>query len=79
MRLDVAAVKLEAETSEFAGAGGYLIFTGEQHTRSFFGLHRSPHQVLRVLDQTGVVRLQRARARQLDLLGADQRRINPGG
>ncbi|MEP7339369.1 MAG: hydantoinase/oxoprolinase family protein [Acidobacteriota bacterium] len=53
MRINPDAVSLVAETS------GHLIFTGEQRTRSFFGLFTSRRQFLRVVDRTGVVRLQR--------------------
>ncbi len=57
MRLPVDEVKLVAETS------GHLVFTGEQRTKSFFGLFHSRQQLLRVLDRTGVIRLQRGTGR----------------
>ncbi|MFN0108090.1 MAG: hydantoinase/oxoprolinase family protein, partial [Blastocatellia bacterium] len=53
MRLPVDEAALVAETS------GYLVFTGEQQAISFFGLFTSRRQLLRVVDRTGVVRLQR--------------------
>lgn len=53
MRINPDAASLVAETS------GHLIFAGEQRTRSFFGLFTSRRQFLRVVDRTGVVRLQR--------------------
>ncbi len=57
LRVEVSEVQLAAETS------GLLVFTAEQHTRSFFGWFNSKREMLRVLDRTGVVRLQRGRAR----------------
>lgn len=57
MRLPIDEVALAAETA------GHLVFTGEQHTKSFFGLLNSRRQLLRVVDRTGVVRLQRGAAR----------------
>lgn len=57
MRLPVDEVRLVAETS------GHLVFNGEQQTKSFFGLFHSRQQLLRVLDRTGVVRLQRGAGR----------------
>ncbi len=57
MRLPVDEVTLVAETS------GHLVFTGEQRTTSFFGLFHTRQQLLRVLDRTGVVRLQRGEGR----------------
>ncbi len=57
MRLPVDEVTLVAETS------GHLVFSGEQRTKSFFGLFHSRQQLLRVLDRTGVVRLQRGTGR----------------
>jgi N-methylhydantoinase A len=56
MRLDVGDVKLAAETSS------HLVFMGEQVTRSFFGLFTTRRPMLRVVDRTGVVRLQRGMA-----------------
>lgn len=49
-------VKLVAETAS------HLVFTGSQQTKSFFGLFHSVRQLLRVVDRTGVVRLQRGKA-----------------
>jgi N-methylhydantoinase A/oxoprolinase/acetone carboxylase beta subunit len=57
MRADAGSVKLVAENSS------HLVFTGEQRTRSFFGLFASRRRMLRVVDRTGVVRLQRDAAR----------------
>jgi N-methylhydantoinase A/oxoprolinase/acetone carboxylase beta subunit len=57
MRIESGAVRLAAETA------GLLVFTGEQHSRSFFGLLNARREMLRVLDRTGVVRLQRGKAR----------------
>ena len=57
MRLPVDEAALVAETS------GHLVFTGEQQAKSFFGLLNSRRQFLRVVDRTGVVRLQREAAR----------------
>ncbi|MGH9838164.1 MAG: hydantoinase/oxoprolinase family protein [Blastocatellia bacterium] len=56
MRMEPALVKLAAETSN------YHVFTGEQQTKSLFGLLRSSRRLLRVVDRTGVVRLQRETA-----------------
>lgn len=56
MRIAPADVKLAAETS------GHLVFTGEQQSKTFFGLFNSYKQMLRVVDRTGVVRLQREKA-----------------
>lgn len=58
MRIRPEDVKLAAETS------GYLVFTGEQQTKSFFGLFSWRRQMLRVVDRSGVVRLQRGAALQ---------------
>lgn len=49
-------VRLAAESS------GLYVFTAEHQTRSFFGLFKSATQMVRVLDKTGVVRLQRRNA-----------------
>ncbi|MFN0108256.1 MAG: hydantoinase/oxoprolinase family protein [Blastocatellia bacterium] len=57
MRVAPDVVKLAAETS------GHLVFTAEQWTKSFFGLFNSRREMLRVVDRTGVVRLQREAAR----------------
>ncbi len=56
MRMDLPLVKLAAETAN------YQVFTGEQQKRSLFGLLRSSRRMLRVVDRTGVVRLQRETA-----------------
>jgi N-methylhydantoinase A/oxoprolinase/acetone carboxylase beta subunit len=57
MRIDAGQVKLEAETP------GYYVFTGEQVKRAFFGLFSARHSMLRVVDRSGIVRLQRGAAR----------------
>jgi N-methylhydantoinase A/oxoprolinase/acetone carboxylase beta subunit len=57
MRIAPDAVRLEAE------AGSYLVFTGEQMTKSFLGLFQSRRRHLRVMDRSGVIRLQRGEAR----------------
>ncbi|MBI3425308.1 MAG: hydantoinase/oxoprolinase [Acidobacteria bacterium] len=57
MRLDAGAMRLAAETV------GHLVFTGEQVERSCFGLFNARRQMLRVVDRTGVIRLQRSTAR----------------
>jgi len=57
MRVAPDAVKLVAET------GGLLVFTAEQQVRALFGLLDSRRSLLRVVDRTGVVRLQRSAAR----------------
>ncbi len=56
MRIAAEDVKLEAES------GNYFVFTGEQRRRSFFGLFNSRRRLLRAVDRTGVVRLQRGAA-----------------
>ncbi len=56
MRLPPDNVKLEAE------AGNYLVFTGEHHSSKFFGLFKTRRPLLRIVDRTGVVRLQRGPA-----------------
>lgn len=60
MRLSPGDVQLVAETAS------HLVFTGSQQTKSFFGLFRSVRQMLRVVDRTGVVRLQRGEALVLE-------------
>jgi hypothetical protein len=57
MRIAPESVRLETET------GNYFVFTGEDRSRSFFGLFSSTRRLLRVVDRTGVVRLQRGAAR----------------
>jgi N-methylhydantoinase A/oxoprolinase/acetone carboxylase beta subunit len=57
MRIAPAAVKLEAEV------GIYLVFSGEQRSKSFFGLLPSRRRFLRVVDRAGIVRLQRVEGR----------------
>ncbi|NBO65447.1 MAG: hydantoinase/oxoprolinase, partial [Acidobacteria bacterium] len=46
-----------------ASTAHYLVFATEHRTKSFFSAWRSPRPLLRVVDRTGVVRLQRNRAR----------------
>ena len=57
MRVETAVVELAAQTS------GFYVFTGEQIASSFFGLLKARKPLLRVTDRTGVIRLQRGRAR----------------
>jgi N-methylhydantoinase A/oxoprolinase/acetone carboxylase beta subunit len=57
MRIEPGLVLRAAETAN------YQVFTGEQQTVSFFGLVRSSRRLMRVVDRTGVVRLQREAAR----------------
>ena len=56
MKTDEAAVHLADETV------GLYVFTSEIQTRSFFGLFKNVRQPVRVVDKTGVVRLQRSHA-----------------
>jgi N-methylhydantoinase A/oxoprolinase/acetone carboxylase beta subunit len=56
MRGALENVSLAAETSHL------LVFTGSHETRSFWGLFKSRRWQLRVVDRTGVVRLQRGAA-----------------
>lgn len=56
MRLPVNEVNLAAET------GNWLVFSGTQKSSSFFGLINSRREMLRVLDASGVIRLQRSTA-----------------
>ncbi|MEO8074433.1 MAG: hydantoinase/oxoprolinase family protein, partial [Acidobacteriota bacterium] len=53
MKTNESAVKLTAETV------GLYVFTSEIKTKSFFGLFENARQMTRVVDKTGVVRLQR--------------------
>jgi N-methylhydantoinase A len=57
MRVDAGDVKLAGEV------GNFLVFTAEQRASAFFGLVKSSRRMLRVVDRTGVVRLQRGAAR----------------
>ena len=56
MKTEENAVKLAAETS------GLYVFTTEKRTKTFFGLFQQKRQPARVVDKTGVVRLQRSHA-----------------
>ena len=56
MRLSVTELQLTAE------AGNWYVFTGSQKTTSMFGLIKSRREMLRVLDSSGVIRLQRSAA-----------------
>ena len=56
MRLELSEVNLAAE------AGNWFVFTGAQKTRSLFGLFQSHRALLRVMDRSGVIRLQRGTA-----------------
>jgi N-methylhydantoinase A len=57
MRVDAGDVKLAGEV------GNFLVFTAEQRASAFFGLVKSSRRMLRVVDRTSVVRLQRGAAR----------------
>lgn len=57
MRVTPETTRLVAETA------GHLVFSGEQQSKSFFGLLSARRQMLRVVDRSGVVRLQRGTAR----------------
>jgi N-methylhydantoinase A/oxoprolinase/acetone carboxylase beta subunit len=56
MKVEEQAVELAAETD------GFLVFASEIKTASFFGLFKSQRKMVRVVDKTGVVRLQRGDA-----------------
>ncbi len=56
MRLSANEIHLTAE------AGSWLVFIGSQKTSSLFGLIKSQREMLRVLDSSGVIRLQRSAA-----------------
>ena len=56
MKVEESAIKLAAETS------GLYVFTSEKISKSFFGLFKNSRQIVRVVDKTGVVRLQRSHA-----------------
>ncbi|MDQ3179757.1 MAG: hydantoinase/oxoprolinase family protein [Acidobacteriota bacterium] len=56
MKIGETNVKLAAETS------GLYVFTAEITTKTFFGLFNSSKQSVRIVDKTGVVRLQRNNA-----------------
>lgn len=53
MRVATEAVKLAAE------AGNWFVFSSTQNVPSLFGLLQSQHVLLRVVDRSGVIRLQR--------------------
>ena len=53
MRLPESEINLAAET------GNWLVFSGMQKSSSLFGLIKSKREMLRVLDSSGVIRLQR--------------------
>ncbi|MDQ3061856.1 MAG: hydantoinase/oxoprolinase [Acidobacteriota bacterium] len=56
MKVDASAVKLAGETA------GLYAFVAEIRTKTFFGLFTNARQLVRVVDKTGVVRLQRNNA-----------------
>jgi N-methylhydantoinase A len=56
LKTELASVKLLAETSDF------YVFGAEIKTSTFFGLFTSTKQAVRIIDKTGVVRLQRGNA-----------------
>jgi N-methylhydantoinase A/oxoprolinase/acetone carboxylase beta subunit len=53
MKVEEAIVNLAAETE------GLYVFSSEVQTKTFFGLFKNARQMVRVVDKTGVVRLQR--------------------
>ena len=57
LKVDKSAVKLAAEI------GGFYVFTNEVLTKTFFGLFTNKRLAVRVVDKTGVVRLQRSNAK----------------
>ncbi len=62
---DVAARSMRVEPNEVtltAEAGNWFVFTGAQKVRSLFGLLASRREMLRVIDRSGVIRLQRGMA-----------------
>lgn len=56
MKLSETAIELKAETANL------YVFAAETESRSFFGLLKNSKQSIRVVDKTGVVRLQRNNA-----------------
>ena len=56
LKTDAANVFLTTETA------GFYVFTQEIATKNFFGIFTNKRVAVRVLDKTGVVRLQRSRA-----------------
>jgi hypothetical protein len=62
---EVAARSMRLERNEVhlaAEAGNWLVFTGVQKVSSLFGLLTTRREMLRVLDRSGVIRLQRGAA-----------------
>lgn len=62
---EVAARSMRLETNEVslaAEAGNWLVFTGAQKFSSLFGLLTTRREMLRVMDRSGVIRLQRGTA-----------------
>jgi len=62
---EVAARSMRLETNEVslaAEAGNWFVFTGTQKFSSLFGLLTTRREMLRVLDHSGVIRLQRGAA-----------------
>ena len=56
MQADISTVTLAGETSNF------FIFTVEKETQTFFGLFKTRQTAVRIIDKTGVIRLQRNHA-----------------
>jgi N-methylhydantoinase A/oxoprolinase/acetone carboxylase beta subunit len=56
MKIDAEKVKLAGETA------GLYVFTSELQTKTFFGLFKLSKHLVRIVDKTGVVRLQRSDA-----------------
>ena len=60
MKLDESKIELRAETANL------YVFAAEIETRTFFGLSKNTKRMIRVVDKTGVVRLQRNDAEVFD-------------
>lgn len=56
LKVDSSIVSIDAETSSF------YVFSSPINVRTFFGLFKTSRNAVRVIDKTGVVRLQRADA-----------------
>ena len=56
MQADISSVKSVGETTNF------FVFTVEKETQTFFGLFKTRQTAVRIIDKTGVIRLQRNQA-----------------
>ena len=56
MQADISSVKSVGETTNF------FVFTVEKETQTFFGLFKTRQTAVRIIDKTGVIRLQRNHA-----------------